>query len=74
MAVAPASAGKGFGSRVLVALEAEAERLGASAVVLNAREGARAFYQRHNYSVVDEADTLFGSIRHFRMIKRLPPR
>ena len=48
--------------------EAEAARRGAQKLVLNARDNATEFYARHNYVVVGEAETLFGVIRHVRMV------
>ena len=52
-------------------LEAEAARRGAQKVVLNARDNVTAFYAKHDYAVVGEAETLFGAIRHVRMEKIL---
>ena len=71
MAVEPAFDGRGFGGRILAGLERAGSELGASRVVLNARELARRFYERHGYAVVGPADTMFGSIVHYRMEKQL---
>src|ERR1700722_14599406 len=47
MAVEEPHAGRGIGSLILEALEAEARRRGAKRIVLNARENAISFYRRH---------------------------
>ena len=59
--------GRGYGSRILGALEAARLSRGARKVVLNARENAMEFYARHGYAVVGEAETLSGAIRYVRM-------
>lgn len=71
MAVAPEAQGCGLGSTLLCELEARARKDGARTIVLNAREPARAFYERNGYSVEGPAATLFGVIRHVRMRKSL---
>jgi hypothetical protein len=45
-----------------------AER-GAKVVVLNARESAIPFYQKHGYQIIGDAPTMFGSIKHSKMQK-----
>ena len=72
MAVDENARGRGYGSRILEGLEAEAARRGAQKVVLNARDNVTEFYAKHNYAVVGEAETLFGATRHVRMAKILP--
>ena len=71
MAVDENMRGRGYGSRILKELEAEAARRGAKKVVLNARDSATEFYAKHGYAVVGEAETVFGTIRHVRMAKSL---
>ena len=39
--------------------------------MLNARDNVTEFYAGHNYVVVGEAETLFGVIRHVRMVNSL---
>jgi N-acetylglutamate synthase-like GNAT family acetyltransferase len=58
--------GRGYGSRILEGLEAEAERRGAQKGLLNTRHNVTEFNAKHGYEVVDEAETLFGAIRHLR--------
>ena len=62
---------RGYGSRILERLEAEATRRGAQKLVLNARDNVTEFYAKHDYKVVGEAETLFGVIRHLRIEKVL---
>ena len=71
MAVEPESAGSGLGSRILLGLEARARELRATRVVLNARELARPFYERHGYTVTGPAANMFGEVAHVRMFKTL---
>jgi ribosomal protein S18 acetylase RimI-like enzyme len=71
MAVHPSAQGQGVGRAVLEYLEAEARRRGLTECVLHAREQAVPFYQRLGYEVVAPSHTLFGSIPHFLMRKRL---
>ncbi len=39
--------------------------------MLNARESAVQFYRAEGYTVIEQSHTLFGSIKHFKMIKDL---
>ena len=71
MALDENARGRGYGSRILEGLEAEAARRGAQKVVLNARDNVTEFYAKHNYAVVGEAETLFGVIRDARMAQSL---
>jgi predicted GNAT family N-acyltransferase len=71
MAVDEDARGRGYGGRILRALEAEARRRKARKIVLNARENVVQFYVRHGYAVTGQAETLFVVIRHWRMEKVL---
>lgn len=71
MAVRPALAGRGLGSAILGELESRAIKAGVRQIVLNAREGAISFYRKHDYAVVEPAETLFESIPHVKMAKDL---
>lgn len=68
MAVAAEYQGKGAGSRILAALEAQTAAWGCTQVQLNARDTALAFYQRYGYQSVAPAPTQFG-IAHLVMRK-----
>ena len=71
MAVEPGAEGSGLGGRILAGLEDAARKLGAARVVLNARERALPFYERHGYATTGPAETMFGEIRHICMSKAL---
>jgi predicted GNAT family N-acyltransferase len=71
MAVEPASQGRGLGGVILRELEDRARAAGASAIVLNARENVRLFYEKYGFTVIGSAPTLFGEVKHVRMRKEL---
>ena len=71
MAVEEDARARGYGGRILKALEAGARRRKARKIVLNARENVVQCYLRHDYAVTDQAETLFGVIHHSRMEKVL---
>jgi N-acetylglutamate synthase-like GNAT family acetyltransferase len=71
MAVEEAYRSAGVGSLILNALEQRARELGAMIVMLNAREGAVSFYQKHGYRLMDQTNTLFNLIPHWRKQKDL---
>jgi GNAT superfamily N-acetyltransferase len=68
MAVDDSFQGKGAGSRILVELEKRAWERGARRIILNAREAAIRFYERHGYRRTDHSSELFG-ISHCEMEK-----
>ncbi|MEJ8757839.1 GNAT family N-acetyltransferase [Pontibacter sp. H259] len=63
--------GKGLGKQLIDYLEAKARSMGAEYMVLQAREKAVSFYERHGYKVVEKTHLLFGSIQHYKMEKQL---
>ena len=71
MGVAPAAAGTGLGRRVVAHLEAQAQAVGITEIVLHARATAVGFYEKLGYAVVEPSYLLFGVIPHFLMRKRL---
>jgi len=71
MAVETGQQRRGIGSRLLQALEQQAQRSGASDIVLNARDTAMAFYSRHGYHSEGPGHLLFDSIAHIKMRKCL---
>jgi ribosomal protein S18 acetylase RimI-like enzyme len=71
MAVDPLWRCRGLGGRILEGLETHALLQAVVEIVLNAREEAIAFYVRHGYRVERTGETLFGSVRHAQMRKRL---
>jgi ribosomal protein S18 acetylase RimI-like enzyme len=66
MAVEPEYVRRGVGSAVLKELEARARQ-----IVLNARDPAVFFYQKHGYEILGQSETLFEAIPHTRMGKAL---
>lgn len=62
---------KGAGTYLLQALEARAEKHGASNITLDARETALGFYRKQGYSPQGPSHTLFNSIAHVKMTKAL---
>jgi ribosomal protein S18 acetylase RimI-like enzyme len=73
MAVDSAEQRKGYGSLLLRALEHAACEQGLDSVILQARENAVPFYERHGYRVQEKTFLLFGQIQHYLMSKQLGP-
>ena len=72
MAVDPEWDRSGLGSRILQGLEAEARKRGAQTMVLNSRDKAVGFYEKHGYALSGQAGALFGGkVQHVRMSKTL---
>jgi ribosomal protein S18 acetylase RimI-like enzyme len=71
MAVEENQRGQGIGALVLTELEKRAKDKGAKFIMLDARDTAVKFYEKHGYKTVRRAHTLFGSIPHFEMRKEL---
>lgn len=71
MAVLPEHQGKRIGKHILTRLEQKARDWGCHEIILNARSTCVAFYQKQNYQIIGEDDTMFGSIEHKRMRKSL---
>ncbi|MCD6395723.1 MAG: GNAT family N-acetyltransferase [Planctomycetes bacterium] len=71
MAVDDRYQGKGIGSKLLAEIEKRIKAKGGRRVVLNARELAIGFYEERGYDIVGKSHTLYGSIEHFKMQKRL---
>ena len=71
MAVIADFQGNGIGSLIIKHLEKIATERNIKTIILDARENAVAFYIRNNYRVVEPSYTLFGMIKHFKMLKNL---
>jgi predicted GNAT family N-acyltransferase len=71
MAVEREAQGKGLGGRILQEFEVRARTAGATSIVLNAREDAERFYQKHGFITVGPAPTIFDAVKHVRMRKNL---
>jgi predicted GNAT family N-acyltransferase len=71
MAVETAMQGCGVGARILSELERRAQAAGVKKIVLNARDRAVHFYQRHGYLVTCRSGVLFDVIPHWQMQKKI---
>jgi predicted GNAT family N-acyltransferase len=71
MAVAESARGQGLGRRIVEYLETFARDRGATSVVLNAREEVSGFYNSMGYETIGAGPTMFGTVKHVRMQKRL---
>ena len=64
--------GKGYGRKIMTALENEALNLGYQKLILHARDYALPFYERLGYTLVGPSYKLFDVLQHFEMFKILP--
>ena len=71
MATHDSHRGLGIGKAIVERLEQIALELGATQVIINARENALPFYQKLGYAVFSDSPTLIGTIRHKLMSKQL---
>ena len=71
MAVEEKLQGKGIGTLILNELERKIIEKGAEYIVLNARDNAIKFYEKHGYKIVKEAHVLFDAIWHYKMTKKI---
>jgi len=62
---------KGIGRELVESLEQYAKEKECKTVILNARENAILFYKKLGYSYLADAHTIFGLIKHEKMIKTL---
>lgn len=63
--------GKKLGDQLLHYQEERARKLGATRMMLQARENAVNFYRRNGYEVEEKTHLLFGTIQHYRMARQL---
>lgn len=71
MAVEPDHRGAGVGTTLVEHLESLARGKGVERIVLQAREEVMPFYARLGYEFLEPGPTLFGTVRHVKMIRRL---
>jgi len=71
MAVDDAYQKQGIGRSIILHMEKHAKKNNAQTLFLNAREIAVGFYERQGYKVTEKSYLLFGSIQHFKMMKKL---
>ncbi|MBD3229205.1 MAG: GNAT family N-acetyltransferase [Candidatus Lokiarchaeota archaeon] len=62
---------KKIGTNLLSSIHMTARNKRFKYIILNARESAVGFFKKLGYSVVEPGPLLFGSIKHFKMKKRL---
>ncbi|MNK18561.1 putative N-acetyltransferase YjcF [compost metagenome] len=63
--------GKGYGKKIMHALENEAIKLNYSKLILHARDYALPFYEKLGYSLIGPSYKLFDVLQHFEMFKVL---
>ena len=71
MAVRTDMQGKGLGSSIIKFIEQKAAEKKLNHIILDSREHAVAFYEKHGYRIIGDSYLLFGENRHFRMRKEL---
>ena len=71
MAVEASQRRRGVGRALAESLEAQALALGATEVLLHARDETRVFYERLGYRLAYPSHRLFDAIQHYAMIKPL---
>jgi len=71
MAVDPKIQGKGLGKIIIQFLEDKSKELGATKVILHARENAVPFYKSCGYVLVEKSYLLFDEIQHYLMEKNV---
>lgn len=71
MAVAVGQQRRGIGTLILTTLETRGAALGATRIVLDARETALGFYSKQGYETTGPGHMLFDRIAHVRMSKFL---
>ena len=69
MAIEEEWQGRGVGGMILSKLEEKIKEKGVKHIVLNSRDIAIDFYEKHGYEIVKEAHTLFDVIPHYKMRK-----
>lgn len=63
--------GKGYGRKIMTALENQAIGLGYRKLILHARDYALPFYEKLGYTLVGPSYKLFDILQHFKMFKDL---
>ena len=71
MAIKKSCRGKGLGSKMIVELEEIASNNKIKKIFLNSRENAIKFYKKNGYQIINQVDSSFGDIIHYRMEKNL---
>jgi len=61
----------GFGTMILKSLEKYAIDNNIKIIFLNSRESAIKFYKKNGYQIINKAHTLYGTIKHWSMQKKI---
>ncbi len=69
MAVEENYQGKGIGSMIISELEKRVKKLGVNTIIIDSRDTAEKFYEKHGYAVLNESYVLLDKIPHIRMKK-----
>lgn len=71
MAVETRQQRQGIGKMLLLALEEKARQWGAEEIIFDARANIAGFYKRFGYTTLAPGNTLFNSVHHYKMGKRI---
>jgi N-acetylglutamate synthase-like GNAT family acetyltransferase len=71
VAVETETQGKGYGKKIMEAVEAECSKRGIQKIILHARDYAVDFYLKLNYKLVEKSYKLFDELQHYLMEKSL---
>lgn len=71
VAVESSTQGKGFGKRIMEAVEEKAKKDGNEKMILHARDYAVKFYENLNYTLIEKSYKLFDVLQHYLMEKKL---
>ena len=71
MAVSDDYQGKGYGRKMVKALEDIAREKGIRYIILQARGNALKFYKKNGYKIIEKSYLLFDEIQHWLMEKEL---
>lgn len=71
VAVETETQGKGYGKKIMEAVEDECTKRGIQKIILHARDYAVDFYLKLNYSLLEKSYKLFDVLQHYLMEKNL---
>lgn len=71
VAVETETQGKGYGKKIMEAVETECRKRGIQKIILHARDYAVDFYLKLNYTLIEKSYKLFDVLQHYLMEKYL---
>lgn len=71
VAVENRQGGRGYGRKIMQAIEEAAKAAGANKIILQAREISIPFYLKMGYLLMEKTHLLFGLVQHYRMEKSI---